>query len=69
MGGKGLSLFARQFYPQFRKPGLVIDVRNNGGGFVSQMVVQRLARAVIAFDEPRHGTTGRYTCARRTPSS
>jgi tricorn protease len=60
MGGEGLSLFSRQFYPQFDKPALVIDVRDNNGGFVSQMIIERVARQVIAFAQPRHGTTERY---------
>jgi tricorn protease len=38
----------------------VIDERDNGGGFVSQMIVQRLARKPLAYDQPRHGVTGRY---------
>ena len=60
MGGRGLSMFSRQFFPQYNKRALVIDVRYNGGGFVSQMIIERLARKVVAFQEPRHGVTERY---------
>ncbi len=60
MDGVGLSQFSRQFYPQFDKKALIIDVRNNGGGFVSQMILERLSRTIIAFDQPRHGMTSRY---------
>ena len=60
MGGEGLVMFSRYFYPQFTKQGLVIDIRDNGGGFVSQMIVQRLARKVWAFMEPRHGVRERF---------
>jgi tricorn protease len=60
MGGEGLVMFSRLFYPQFIKQGMVIDIRDNGGGFVSQMIVQRLARKVWAFMEPRHGLRERY---------
>jgi tricorn protease len=60
MGGAGLSAFIRQFYPQFDKRAIVVDVRDNDGGFVSQMIIERLARKVLAFDQPRHGQTFRY---------
>ncbi len=60
MGGDGLVAFSRAFYPQIEKKGLVVDVRDNGGGFVSQMIVERLNRKVWAFMRPRHGRTERY---------
>ena len=60
MGGRGLVAFSRLFYPQVTKKGLVIDVRGNGGGFVSQMIVRRLDREVWAFMQPRHGAPSRY---------
>lgn len=60
MGGKGLSEFARALYPQIRKKGLVVDIRYNGGGFVSQLIVARLARKLWAFMQPRHGFVETY---------
>ncbi len=44
MGVDGLNEFARYFYPQLDKEGLIIDDRANGGGNVSPMILERLAR-------------------------
>lgn len=44
MGSDGLNEFARYFYPQLDKEGLIIDDRANGGGNVSPMILERLAR-------------------------
>ena len=44
MGATGLNEFARYFYPQLDKEGLIIDDRANGGGNVSPMILERLAR-------------------------
>ncbi|OGL46384.1 MAG: hypothetical protein A2161_03040 [Candidatus Schekmanbacteria bacterium RBG_13_48_7] len=60
MGGRGLAEFNRQYYSQLDKQGLIVDVRNNGGGFVSQLILERLGRKLWAFDQPRHGTTSKY---------
>lgn len=60
MGGDGLAAFIRGFYPQINTDGLIIDVRYNGGGFVSQMIIERLARKVIAYNKPRRGATETY---------
>ena len=40
----GLNEFAKHFYPQVRKKALIIDVRGNGGGNVSPMLIERLTR-------------------------
>ena len=44
MGPEGLNEFSRYFYPQLDKEGLIIDDRANGGGNVSPMILERLAR-------------------------
>lgn len=61
MGPDGLNEFVRMFYPQIRKEGLIVDVRYNGGGFVSQMVLERLMRRAISFGTARNaGRTTTY---------
>ena len=47
MGAAGIQEFIKWFYGQIRKEGLVIDVRGNGGGNVSQMLIERLGRRVL----------------------
>ncbi len=44
MGVDGLNQFARYYYPQVSKKGLIIDDRGNGGGNVSPMIIERLKR-------------------------
>ena len=44
MGAEGIQEFIKWYYGQIRKEGLVIDVRGNGGGNVSQMLIERLRR-------------------------
>jgi tricorn protease len=47
MGENGIREFIRQYYPQRDKQGLVIDDRYNGGGNISQMIVNRLTRHLL----------------------
>lgn len=44
MGPEGLNEFARYFYPQLDKEALIIDDRENGGGNISPMIIERLLR-------------------------
>ncbi len=44
MGPDGLNEFVKYFYPQVRKDAMIIDVRGNGGGNVSPMIIERLRR-------------------------
>ncbi len=60
MGGDGLNEFVRQYYPQIRKQGMIIDVRNNGGGFVSEMILERLRRVLAGMSNSRNGGVGTY---------
>lgn len=60
MMGSGLVEFIKGFYPQVKKDGLIIDVRYNGGGFVSQMLIERLKREVLGYDKPRRGQSSTY---------
>ncbi len=47
MGAPGIYEFVKWFYPQIRKEGLVVDVRSNGGGSVSQWLIGRLDRKLL----------------------
>lgn len=42
MGANGAYEFIKWFYPQIRKEGMVVDVRANGGGNISQWIIERL---------------------------
>jgi tricorn protease len=54
MGTNGLIEFTKYFYPQTRKEALVVDVRGNGGGFVSPIIVERLQRQLAFIDVARN---------------
>lgn len=53
MDSYGLYRFAKMFYHQLRKPGLIIDVRYNGGGFVSGLILDRLRKVIAAMGASR----------------
>ncbi len=54
MGPEGLNEFVEYFYPQFRKEALIVDVRGNGGGNVSPMLIERLRRRAAMIDIARN---------------
>jgi tricorn protease len=54
MGSSGIREFIKWYYGQIRKEGLVVDVRNNGGGNVSQMLIERLRRELLSIDYSRN---------------
>src|SRR5579862_28125 len=54
MDAAGLNEFVKQFFPQIRKEGMIIDVRYNGGGFVDQLIFERLRRILGGMDAPRN---------------
>jgi tricorn protease len=54
MGSDGLDQFVKQYFPQIRKEGIIFDVRYNGGGFVDQLIFERLRRIVAAMTSARN---------------
>ncbi len=53
MGADGIREFIKYYYPQIRKGALIVDVRGNGGGNVSQMIIERLRRQLLGTDFAR----------------
>ena len=53
MGPFGYSEFHRAFLTELDCEGLVIDVRFNGGGHVSQLLLEKLARKRIGYSKSR----------------
>ncbi len=60
MGYSGMTAFDRWYYPQLDREGMVVDCRWNGGGFVSQILLERLRRPVTAWDRSRFGGVDTY---------
>jgi len=58
MGPAGLNEFVQHFYPQLRKEALIIDVRGNGGGNVSPMLIERLSRELTGLSMSRNTAPG-----------
>ncbi|NIO29878.1 MAG: peptidase S41 [Candidatus Latescibacteria bacterium] len=54
MGSDGIREFIKWFYCQIRKEGLILDARGNGGGNVSQMLIERLRRELLSVDYSRN---------------
>lgn len=50
MGPNGLNEFVKHFYPQITKRALIVDDRGNGGGNVSNQIVERLRRELIGWN-------------------
>jgi tricorn protease len=53
MGAPGIYEFIKWYYGQLDKEGLVVDGRANGGGNVSRMIIERLARQWLALGYSR----------------
>jgi tricorn protease len=53
MGTRGYAEFHRGWLPELHYPALIIDVRFNGGGHVSQLLLEKLARKRLGYDVPR----------------
>jgi tricorn protease len=54
MSFNGLNQFVKTWYSQLTKEGIIIDDRFNGGGFVSQMILERLRRFLVGLSFTRN---------------
>jgi tricorn protease len=54
MMGEGWADFSRDLRAEMTFEMLVLDARGNRGGHTSQLVIEKLARRVIAWEMPRH---------------
>lgn len=55
MGAGGYAEFHRGFLAELHRDGLVVDVRYNSGGHVSQLILEKLARRRLGYDVQRWG--------------
>ena len=55
MGRAGMDEFTRLYFPQIHKQALIVDVRGNGGGNVSPIIIERLRRALTMVEIARNG--------------
>ncbi len=53
MGARGFAEFYRYYLAELDYDGLIIDVRFNGGGFVSQLILEKIALKRIGYDFSR----------------
>jgi tricorn protease len=60
MTGIGWAQFHRDLRSEIAEEGLVVDVRGNAGGMVSELVVEKLARRVVGWDVGRHRSPVSY---------
>ncbi|GAA5138712.1 S41 family peptidase [Pseudonocardia adelaidensis] len=60
MAAPGWAQLHRDLSRETSRDGLILDVRGNGGGHTSQLVIEKLARKVIGWDAPRHRQATTY---------
>jgi tricorn protease len=53
MGPRGYAEFHRYYMSEVERDGLIVDVRFNGGGHVSQLIIEKLARERLGYDVTR----------------
>jgi tricorn protease len=49
----GWADFHRDLHTEMERDALIVDLRSNGGGHTSQLVIEKLARRVIGWNVPR----------------
>jgi tricorn protease len=58
MGDRGLEEFTKQYYPDIPdSDGVILDVRNNGGGWISANLLAQIADRPHTWFKPRYGAS------------
>ncbi|MEU0252012.1 S41 family peptidase [Streptomyces sp. NPDC006184] len=53
MGGSGWAQFNRDVRMEVSRPALIVDVRGNAGGHISELVIEKLTRTILGWDLTR----------------
>lgn len=60
MGPAGYAEFHRSYLSEYHREGLIVDVRYNGGGHVSALLLEKLSRKRVGYDVSRWGEPQPY---------
>ncbi|MFF4311346.1 S41 family peptidase [Streptomyces sp. NPDC001507] len=60
MGGSGWAQFNRDLRMEVSRPALIVDVRGNAGGHISELVVEQLSRTILGWDLTRNAQPVSY---------
>ena len=60
MMARGWAEFHRDLYTEFRRDGLIVDLRDTQGGDASQLVAEKLARRIIGWNVSRYEEPSSY---------
>ncbi|MFJ6086189.1 S41 family peptidase [Streptomyces sp. NPDC092369] len=60
MGGSGWAQFNRDLRMEVSRPALLVDVRGNAGGHISELVVEKLTRVILGWDVTRNAQPVSY---------
>ncbi len=61
MGGSGWAQFNRDLRVEVSRPALIVDVRGNAGGNISELVIEKLSRTILGWDLTRDAQPVSYT--------
>ncbi|MFC8197239.1 S41 family peptidase [Streptomyces sp. NPDC057298] len=61
MGGSGWAQFNRDLRMEVSRPALIVDVRGNAGGHISELVIEKLTRTIMGWDLTRNAEPVSYT--------